>query len=114
MKLKDVLIEILSEQDGDVLEFPDENLTISIDRPKRRLIFAPQKDASLPSKLRTILTMVRQEFKVSKVTSLEDEGDAGPGDTDDPKLQGVFELVLDPRENIDKVVDFIKTAADEE
>ena len=118
MQLKKVLMEALMEQDqqevDDVIEFPNENFTVSIDRNKKRFIFSPQQHASLPSKLRTVLTMLKQRFNIIKINSLEDEDDAGQGDTDDMKLRGVFEVVVDPRENIDAVIDFIKSSAGEE
>jgi len=55
-----------------------------------------------------MMTMLKQNFKVTKVDSLEDEGDAKPGDEDDKSLRGMFEIQIDPREDFEAVVDFIK------
>lgn len=113
LKLKNIILEVLqTEQEEDVLEFPNENFTVSIDRNKRKLIFAPQEHSSLPSKLRTMLTMLKQRFNIVNINSLEDENDAGSGDVDDPNLRGVFEVEVDPRENFDSVIQFVKTEAE--
>lgn len=112
MHLKKLFLEVLKEQESeDVLEFPNENFTVSLDRERQRLIFAPQQHASLPSRLRNMLNMLKQRFNVSKVNSLEDEDDVGPNDIDDPNLRGIFEIVLDPRENFDAVIEFIQNHA---
>jgi hypothetical protein len=116
--LKKVLMEALVEQDpqglDNVIEFPNENFMVSIDRNRKKLIFSPQQHSSLPSKLRTMLTMLKQRFNIIKVNSLEDEDDAGQGDTDDPNLRGVFEIVVDPREDFEAVVDFVRNSMDRE
>lgn len=112
MRLLRVLQEALTEQDpsglDDTLEFS--GFTVSVDRPKKRLIFSPQVATGnvAPTSLRTMMTMLKQNFNVTKAVSLEDEGDAAPGDSDDPALRGVFELQVDPREDFEAVVDFIK------
>lgn len=110
MRLLRVLNEALTELDdtGDVLEFS--GFTVSIDRAKKKLIFSPQVATGnvAPSQLRTMMTMLKQNFKVVKVDSLEDEGDASQGDTDDKALRGMFEIQIDPRENFEAVIDFIK------
>lgn len=118
MRLKDILLEVFAEQDAqgleDTLEFPNQNFIVSIDRDQKKLTFMPQSHSSLPSKMRTFLTMIQQKFRVIQKKSLEDEGDQGPGDQDNPELRGNFELIFDPREDINIVVDFIKRKVEEE
>jgi hypothetical protein len=118
MRLKEVLLEILAEQDvqglEDTIEFPTQNFVVSIDRAEKKLTFSPQSHSMLPSKMRTFLTMLKQNFRVIKLNSLEDEDDAGPGDVDDPNLRGIFEIEFDPREDFEKVVDFIRQKVAEE
>ena len=108
MRLRKILSEILREQepDKDVIELPNLNFLISVDRAKKRLIFAPQGHSAVPSKLRTMIAMLKQSFNVLKVNSLEDEEDY---DTpDDPTLRGTFEIEFDPRENLEEVIKFIR------
>jgi len=118
MRLKDVFLEALLEQDPqgleDTLEFPNQNFTVSVDRNQKKLIFSPQSHSALPSKMRTFLTMLKRDFRVIRVKSLEDEGDQGPGDVDDPNLRGVFEIVFDPRENFEEIIDYIKQKVENE
>ena len=62
MKLKDLFIKIIKEQDGDatpissleddetninVVEFPHDNFSVSFFRDKKRLVFTPQEHKSL-------------------------------------------------------------------
>ena len=118
MKLMRVLREALAEQDEqgleDVIEFPNQNFTVSIDRAKKKLTFAPQSHSALPSKMRSFITMLQQDFDILRLTSLEDEGDEGPGDVDDPNLRGVFEMELDPRTDLEEIVDYIKQKVERE
>lgn len=111
MKLRTVLLEALAEQgEEETIELPNQNFTISVERVKNRLIFSPQGHFSMPSKMRTMLTMLKQKFNVTTIDSLEDEGDTQEGDTDDLNLRGMFEVVFDPRESLDEILDFIKTS----
>lgn len=115
MKLKRVFLEALVEQDpqglDDYVEFPNQNFVVSIVRPQKKLIFSPQGRSFVTTKMRIVINSLKQKFNVLKVNSLEDEDDAGPGDTDDPKLIGVFEVVFDPREDFEAAVDFLKNEA---
>ena len=113
ISLKKMCSLILEQEGGDanLLEFPNGNLNVTVDRPKKRLIFSPRDGMKYSGNLRTLIVMLKQRFKISKINSLEDEDDAGEGDVDDPKLRGVFEVVLDPRENLDNVLSFVKSNA---
>ena len=107
MRLRELLNEVIREQETeDVIELPNQNFSITIDRPKKKLIFAPEGHSSLPNKIRTILQMLKQHFNVLNVNSLEDEDDYEG--TDDPNLRGVFEIEFDPRENFDEVINFVR------
>jgi hypothetical protein len=118
MRLKKILLEALAEQDAqgldDTIEFPNQNFVVSVDRNQKKLIFSPQSHSALPSKMRTFINMLKRDFRITRLKSLEDEGDQGPGDTDDPNLRGVFEVQLDPREDVNEVVDYIKKKVEEE
>jgi hypothetical protein len=108
MRLRKLLNEILKEQEEveNVIEFPHQNFIVTIDQSKKKLIFAPEGHSSVPNKIRTIVQMLRQNFHVLRVNSLEDENDYDS--EDDPKLRGVFEVEFDPRENFDEVVNFVR------
>jgi len=66
MRLLRVLSEALTEQDpsgrDDDLEFS--GFTVSVDRNKKKLIFAPQIATGnvAPTQLRTMITMLKQNF----------------------------------------------------
>lgn len=107
LSIRKIFLEIAGDLE-DVVEFPNSNFVLSIDRNNKKIIFSPQSHAALPSKMRTFITMLKQDFRVIRLKSLEDEGDAGPGDTDDLALRGVFEIEFDPREDFESIVDYIK------
>lgn len=117
MRLISIVYQILREQDENtlVLEFPKEKLTVSVDKMKKTLIFSPQESATLSNDIRTLALMVKRNFNVSSIKSQEDmqsyQGVDGSGETDlnNPDLQGIFILQLDPRENVDKVVEFLSS-----
>jgi len=115
MKLIEILHRLIVEQEiqdlDNVVEFPRDNFVLTIDRSKRQLIFSPLMNAVFDSKVRTLLTMLKQNFKVTKIDNLEDENDTKPGDKDDPNLKNVFQVELDPREDFEAVIDFIKQHA---
>ena len=112
IKLWDIIKEIYEQEESEnIIDFPDQNFTVALDPNQKKMIFAPEEDSVLPSKLRTLIQMIRQEFNVSNVKSLEDEGDYDSGD--DSEMRGSFQMEFDPRENFDEAVRFIQQQADE-
>lgn len=115
MRLREIFMEALGEQElPDSIEFPNQNFIVSINRPQRKLIFSPEGHSSLPNKIRTMINMLKQNFRVLKVNSLADEDDRGQGDTDDPNLRGVFAVDFDPRVDFEAAIDFLKNQMDKE
>jgi len=115
MKLTSVIKKIIKEQDDNIeldntIEFPKENFILSIDRPKKKIIFSPQyKNTSIPSKIRTLIVMLKQRFDILNVNSLEDKGTATQAnDQDISNLKGVFEIEVDPSENFESIIDYIQ------
>lgn len=106
--------KLLKEALENVIEFPNDNFVLSIDRSKRFLTFTPQQHQSVTSNIRSLLNVLKQNFKVTKVRSVEDEEDSGILDIDDPKLRGAFVVEVDPREDFESIVDFIKQQAEQE
>lgn len=116
MQLKKIILEVLREQEDaeNIIEFPNENFTVSINRNEKKLVFAPLLHSAIPSKIRTYINLLKQNFRVLRVNSLEDEDDTRENDVDDPKLRGVFEIEFDPREDFEAVLDFIRNQIDRE
>lgn len=108
MKLKDVFEHLLKETDdlesitGDdqdnIIYVPESNFSISLFPNTKTLLFSPQEHTSVTKQVRTLLNSIKQQFRVSSVNE---------------KGVGIFEVVLDPREDFDAVVDFIKSQVSE-
>lgn len=95
MKLKEVYKDLLreAEGDGETLEFPNDNFTLSIFRGNKTLLFSPQHHNAITSKIRTLINMLKQNFRILRINN---------------KDLGAFEVEVDPREDFESVVDFIK------
>jgi len=113
MKLKKILLEMLQEQEQDsedVIEFPSNNMVLSVDKNKKKLILTPLNLSSNSSTIRKIILMLKQNFKISKINALEDD-DSRVNKTYDSSLKNTFEIQVDPTENLDSVVEFVKNEA---
>lgn len=110
MKLIDVFNKILKEDnmgldpitssgEDTVIEFPSSNFAISLFRANKTLLFTPQQHTSITNKIRTFVNMIKQNFKVQKIAQ---------------KGQGIFEVQLDPVQDFDEVIDFIKNEVDKD
>lgn len=107
MKIKNLFLKLLKEQenemdsisveDDQVMEFPNSNFVVSVFKDEKKLLFSPQNHQSLTNKIRTFVNLIKQNFRVLGVSA---------------KSGGAFELQLDPREDIDSTVDFIKREID--
>jgi hypothetical protein len=118
MLLKKILVQVLKEQSeaSVVLEFPKEKFSVSVDKNRKKLIFSPLESQLLPNGLRTTVLMLKRNFNVisvnsadsKKTLSQDDEVSAGEKfDINSPNVRGVIVVEFDPRENIDKVVEFL-------
>lgn len=120
MLLKEILNQVLREQDeaSSVIEFPKEKFIVSVNKNKKELIFTPQESAALPNKIRPMVLMLKRNFNVSSVKNQEETPSAAPEeyknqdvDIEDPNLRGVIIVTVDPREDMDKVVEFLSSQA---
>ena len=104
MLLKEILNQVLREQDeGNMtIEFPKEKFVVSVDKQQKKLIFSPQESSALANKIRPTILLLKRNFNVANI-----RGDEGEADIEDPNARGIFEVELDPRENIDKVIEFL-------
>lgn len=118
MLLKEILSQVLREQDemSQVIEFPKEKFIVSVDKTKKQLIFTPQESSALPNKIRPMVLMLKRNFNISSIKNQEDTTNTIPPEQqdkdvniDDPDLSGVIIVSLDPREDVDKVVEFLSS-----
>ena len=75
-----------------VIELKEVNTTISLFPMENRLVFTPQDHSSLTEKLKLYVDVLRQNFMIDKVNHYD---------------EGVFEMIFDPRENFQSVVQFL-------
>ena len=86
-------------------------------------------DSDINKKIGDFISTGKKEIKPAYNINLEDfdsireyiENEITPDtlaeqskDIDDPSLRGVFEVVFDPRENMDTIIDFINQQIDKE
>ena len=95
ISLKQIFLE--AEGDGETLEFPNDNFVLSIFRGNKTLLFSPQYHNSITNKIRTLVNMLKQNFRILAVKD---------------KDLGAFEVQVDPREDFEAVVDYIKNQAE--
>ena len=110
MKLISIINKIIKEQemidDENVFELPSKNMTVSIDRNKRKFIFAPFKNKK-SSEIRNLINLLKNNFRTTKINNLSDE-DSRNKQNYVSDLINAFEVEIDPRENFDSVIDFVK------
>jgi hypothetical protein len=120
MKLKDLFLEVAFEGE-DTVDFSDgdENFRATLSRQDNSIVFAPAEEsptgpqATGDTKIETVLTMLKQKFKVLSVRSLEDEKDSD-GSEDDPKLKRVYKVIFSPTVNLISVRDYLVELSDTE
>jgi hypothetical protein len=95
LSLRSIIEEALAEQEdeGNVIEFPQDNFNLSIFRSQRKLLFTPQFHNAMTKNVRTLVTMLKQNFRIKEVND---------------KSLGAFEIEVEPTEDFESVVDFIK------
>lgn len=106
MKLKNILKEALEDFDtapmpgmdnGEVLELPNSNFTISVFREEKKLLFTPQEHSSLPDSVKELVYTMKEYFNISKINN---------------KDNAIFEVEFDPRQDFNKVLLFIQEQLD--
>lgn len=100
--IKEEEAEDISDTTGDndyVIEFTDANFTISIFRPTKTLLFTAQQHNAFPEEMVNVVNALRDKFRLIHIYELQ---------------KSVFELVFDPREDFDKIIDFIKMASEKD
>jgi len=95
LSLKTIFLEM--EGDGEILEFPNDNFTLSIFRGTKKLLFSPQYHNAITNKIRTLINMLKQNFRILRINN---------------KDLGAFEVEVDPREDFESIVDYIKNQAE--
>lgn len=97
MKLKKLFLELLQEEElDDVIKFPAQNLVVSIFRSDKRMMLMPQ-DKGDSTLARSYVNMLKQQFRVYDVNHLSGN---------------VFEVIFDPREDFESVVEYIRNQVD--
>lgn len=76
-----------------VLHLPDINMTVSIFPSEKKIVFNPQDHTAFTNKIRTYVNMMKQNFRIDDVNSLG---------------HGAFEVIFDPRENFESVIQFLQ------
>lgn len=99
MQLKSLYESIIREQASaaEVLEFPHDNFVLSVFRGEKKLVFSPQFHNAITSKIRTLVNMLKQNFRILRVNDLDGSS---------------FEVEVDPREDFEAVVDYIRSQAE--
>jgi hypothetical protein len=108
--LKELFLEVLREFDSDgkekVIELPNQNFTVSLFRKEQKIVFMPQDHSSIPMKVREYIYDLKGKFNISRINSLDDEQD--PSTSRDDNLRGAFEVIVDPREDFERVVEYLR------
>lgn len=75
-----------------IVELPEVNTTISLFPMEKKLVFTPQEHKAFTEKLKLYVDVLHQNFMIDEVNTLD---------------EGIFEVVFDPRENFQSVVQFL-------
>lgn len=126
ISLKKIFESVIQEQEDPsasaILQFPKQHFSVSVDKQKRQFIFTPDPQGD-SKEMRPIILMMKRNFNVSSVKAQEDTTDPSVswGDEQEVDLEtqpqqqedfdGVLVVELDPRENVDKVVEFLSAQA---
>lgn len=98
MKLIEVYKSILREQaETSMLEFPNDNFVVSIFPNEKRLLFSPIDHTSITQNIRTVVQVLKQNFRILNVTVDENTG--------------VIEVVADPREDFEQIINLLNMMA---
>ena len=94
--LKSLVEDVFNGEEDSTIELPKQNLVVSFFEQEKRLNFSAL-DVSKPApQARTFINELKQKFKVSQVKQ---------------QAGNVFVVLIDPREDFNLVIDFIKNAA---
>jgi len=105
MNLKQILKEVLAETEK-LIDFPSEDFTISLFADERKLVFMPKYDSQKAmAKIRIYVNAIKQNFRVGKINSLDDEQSYTQSH---PKFQNAFEVYLDPAQDWNQVIQYLK------
>jgi len=76
-----------------IVELVDVNTVISMFPSEKKLVFSPQEHTAYTKKLKLYVDVLKQNFMIDSINLLD---------------EGVFEVVLDPRESFESVVQFLQ------
>lgn len=75
-----------------VVDLAEVNTTVSMFPAEKKLIFTPQEHSSYTEKLKLYVDVLQQNFMIDSINHLS---------------EGVFEIVFDPRESFQSVIEFL-------
>ena len=99
MQLKKIYEFLLREQGEEIVEFPNDNLAVTLFPGEKKLLFTPQQHTSITKNIQSYVDMIQERFLVLKVNN---------------KGEGIIEVELDPREDFQAVSDFLQQEAQRE
>ncbi len=85
--------------DQPIIYLPEVNMTVSLFPAEKKILFSPQDHESLTSKIRTYVNMMQQNFRIDDINFLD---------------AGSFEMVFDPRESFEAVIQFLQQVGQSE
>lgn len=83
----------MPQSEQPIIHLPEVNMTVSLFPSQKKIVFAPQDHTAYTNKIRTYVNMMKQNFRIDDVNFLG---------------QGAFEIVFDPRENFESVIQFLR------
>lgn len=76
-----------------LIEFPKDNFVASFMAKEKRIEFSPRDDTKASNHIRSLINSIKNAFRVAKVTQIG---------------MNTFDVVIDPTENFDKVMAYVK------
>lgn len=98
MKLLKLLEEIENiNADVNVIEFPNDNYSVSFFDEDKSILFTPQQHNSITARIRKLINSLKQQFKISRIESKE---------------LNAFQIYFDPVVDFNSVKDFVTQEAE--
>lgn len=83
--------------DVKVVEFPNDNYSVSFFDEDKSILFTPQQHNSVTSRIRRLINSLKQQFKISNIKSKELDS---------------FQIYFDPTVDFNSIKDFITQEAE--
>ena len=88
----------VSQKLPNTIDLPDLNMTASFFEFEKRVLLTPQDHISTTYKIKNFLNFIKQHFRIFDIKKLD---------------QGSFEIIFDPREDFQSVIDLLKQSSGE-